>query len=212
MGGFSAFRYKAPQTGRGRRGTKKLAAGVVLALVLAGMLIDRLPLRTPSPQPGATSGPVAAPAGWEVYFSPDGGCTRALLEALGAARSSIRVQAYSFTSAPIAKALLEAKRRGVDVQIVLDRGQGGGSRYSSADFLARAGVPVFLDGAHAIAHNKVMVIDGDTVVTGSFNFTKAAESRNAENLLIIRGAAELARRYTANWEHHLQHSEPYGKK
>lgn len=69
-------------------------------------------------------------------------------------------------------------------------------------------IPTFIDAAHAIAHNKVMVIDGQVVITGSFNFTKAAEESNAENLLVIRDT-DLAGKYAANWETHLRHSERY---
>ena len=81
-------------------------------------------------------------------------------------------------------------------------------KYSSADFLANQGVPVVIDANHAISHNKVMVIDGEIVLTGSFNFTKAAQESNAENLLIIRDPA-LAKQYTQNWDAHRQHSQPY---
>jgi phosphatidylserine/phosphatidylglycerophosphate/cardiolipin synthase-like enzyme len=81
-------------------------------------------------------------------------------------------------------------------------------KYSSADFLANQGVPVVIDVNHAIAHNKVIVIDGETVVTGSFNFTKAAQEKNAENLLIIRDST-LAAQYAQNWETHRQHSQAY---
>jgi phosphatidylserine/phosphatidylglycerophosphate/cardiolipin synthase-like enzyme len=82
----------------------------------------------------------------------------------------VRVQAYSFTSAPIAKALVDAKRRGVDVVVVLDDSQQT-DRYSSATFLQNNGVPVLIDAEHAIAHNEVILIDSDTVITGSFNFS-----------------------------------------
>ena len=145
------------------------------------------------------------------YFSPKGGCTLAVVDALAGAKKSVLVQAYSFTSAPIAKALVEAKKRGVDVQVILDKSQRG-ERYSSATFLANEGVPTYIDAAHKIAHNKVMVIDGTTLITGSFNFTKSAEEGNAENLLIITHAPELAARYTENWKAHLGHSEPYQPK
>jgi phosphatidylserine/phosphatidylglycerophosphate/cardiolipin synthase-like enzyme len=84
------------------------------------------------------------------------------------------VQAYSFTSAPIANALVDAHKRGVNVQVILDKSQRT-EKYSSADFVARAGIPTFIDAKHAIAHNKIMVIDGYEILTGSFNFTKAAE-------------------------------------
>lgn len=144
---------------------------------------------------------------WQVYFSPDGGCTEAVTNALGKARTHVLVQAYSFTSAPIAKALVDAHKRGVKVTVILDKSQRG-EKYSSADFLKNAGVATFIDAKHAIAHNKVMVIDGATVITGSFNFTKAAEESNAENLLIIQDK-ELADKYARNWAEHLKHAESY---
>jgi len=65
-----------------------------------------------------------------------------------------------------------------------------------------------IDANHAIAHNKIMNIDGEIVITGSFNFTKAVQEKNAENLLIIRDPT-LAAQYTQNWDGHRQHSQPY---
>jgi phosphatidylserine/phosphatidylglycerophosphate/cardiolipin synthase-like enzyme len=91
--------------------------------------------------------------------------------------------------------------------VILDESQRE-ERYTEADFLRNMGIPTWIDAKHAIAHNKVMVIDGETVVTGSFNFTKAAEEHNAENMLVIRDKA-LAARYAANWEAHLEHSDVY---
>jgi len=141
----------------------------------------------------------------QVYFSPRGGCTEAIVKALAGARKSVLVQAYSFTSAPIGGALKAAHDRGVDVRILLDRSQRS-QHYSSATFFQHAGIPTWIDSAHAIAHNKVMVIDGETVVTGSFNFTKAAEEHNAENLVVLKDRA-LAARYAENWDEHRRHSE-----
>lgn len=100
-----------------------------------------------------------------VFFSPKGGCTEAVVEELGKAHETVLVQAYSFTSAPIAKALVEAHQRGVRVEVLLDKSQRT-ERYSSATFLSHAGIATFIDGRHAIAHNKVMVIDAQTVLTG----------------------------------------------
>jgi phosphatidylserine/phosphatidylglycerophosphate/cardiolipin synthase-like enzyme len=119
----------------------------------------------------------------------------------------ILVQAYSFTSAPIAKALVDAHKRGVSVEAILDKSQRT-AKYTGATFLANNRIPVYIDAAHAIAHNKVMIIDKQTVVTGSFNFTKAAEEKNAENLLVIR-SKELAGYYLDNWQRHRQHLERY---
>jgi len=156
------------------------------------------------PKPAAAP---STPSSWEVRFSPKGGCTEAVVDALKGAKSTVLVQAYSFTSAPIAAALVDAHRRGVKVQVILDKSQRT-EKYSSADFVAHAGIRTLIDDSHAIAHNKVMVIDGGTVLTGSFNFTKAAEEKNAENLLVIQDVA-LAEKYAANWRVHAQHSDPY---
>ncbi len=122
---------------------------------------------------------------WEVYFSPKGGCANAIIRELDKAKTTILVQAYSFTSAPIAKGLLNARKRGVKVEVILDKSQRT-KKYSPADFMANQGIPIKIDAEHAIAHNKVIIIDGRIVITGSFNFTKAAEESNAENLLVIR--------------------------
>jgi phosphatidylserine/phosphatidylglycerophosphate/cardiolipin synthase-like enzyme len=149
----------------------------------------------------------ATAADIQVFFSPNGGCTEAVVKNLGHATNSVLVQAYSFTSAPIAKALVDAHKRGVNVEVILDKSQRT-EKYSDADFIQRAGIPTFIDAKHAIAHNKIMIIDGHTILTGSFNFTKAAESNNAENLLVIQDAA-LAHTYTTNWQAHLKHSDVY---
>jgi len=151
--------------------------------------------------------PQETPSQCEVYFSPHGGCTDAIVRELNKAKSTVLVQAYSFTSAPIAKALLNSHKRGVKVEVILDKSQRT-DKYSSATFLFNAGIPTKIDAQHAIAHNKVMIIDGETVITGSFNFTKAAEEKNAENLLIIHDK-KIASLYAKNWQDHARHSEVY---
>src|SRR4051812_5282159 len=98
----------------------------------------------------------------QVLFSPNGGCTKAIVEELDQAKKSVLVQAYSFTSAPIAKAVVEAHKRGVRVEVILDKSQRT-ERYSSATFLQNSGLIPLIDARHAIAHNKVIVIDGQTV-------------------------------------------------
>ncbi len=148
-----------------------------------------------------------SPNSVEVFFSPQGGCTDAIVKVLGQAKSSVLIQAYSFTSAPIAKAVVDAYKRGIKTEVILDKSQRT-EKYSSADFLAHAGIKVVIDDMHKIAHNKIMIIDSNIVITGSFNFTKAAEEGNAENLLIIC-SKDLAAKYTENWNKHAEHSEPY---
>ena len=142
-----------------------------------------------------------------VCFSPNGGCTEAIVDQIDNAKSEILIQAYSFTSAPIAKALVNAHKRGVHVEIILDKSNKS-EKYSAGDFIAHMGVTTYIDSRHAIAHNKIIIIDKETVITGSFNFTKAAEEKNAENLLIIKNK-KLAEIYIDNWYKHKEHSEKY---
>lgn len=150
----------------------------------------------------AAETPISAKA--TVYFAPNEGAEEAILHALGNAKLAIHVQAYSFTSQKIAQAIVSAKKRGVAVAVILDKSQET-HRHSMAGFLAEQGVPVFIDPSHAIAHNKVMLIDRDLIITGSYNFTKSAEQANAENLLIIN-SVDLKEKYQSNWERHLAHS------
>ncbi len=143
----------------------------------------------------------------QVYFSPEGGCTKAIVNEIDSAKSEVLVQAYSFTSRAIAKALLAAHKRGIDVEVILD-GTQVAEKYNPAKFLTHSGIPAFVDGQHTIAHNKIMIIDRNTVITGSFNFTNAAEHKNAENLIIIK-SRKLAELYLENWKNHRKHSEQY---
>jgi phosphatidylserine/phosphatidylglycerophosphate/cardiolipin synthase-like enzyme len=115
------------------------------------------------------------------------------------AKKSLLIQAYSFTSVPIAKAMIDAKKRGVDVKVILDKSQFL-QKYSSAKFLMNQEIPIWKEDKVAIAHNKIMIIDDMITITGSFNFTKAAQERNAENVLIIEDPL-LTKKYTENWFH-----------
>ena len=157
--------------------------------------------------PSQPSPPPLTPVILSVCFSPKGGCTEAIVQELDRAKASILAQAYSFTSAPIAKALVAAHERGVRVEILLDKSNLT-SQYTSGPFVAKAGIPTKIDSAHDIAHNKIMIIDGEIVITGSFNFTKAAEDKNAENFLVIRDKA-TAEKYIKNWQEYAGHSELY---
>jgi phosphatidylserine/phosphatidylglycerophosphate/cardiolipin synthase-like enzyme len=144
---------------------------------------------------------------WSVYFSPKVSCTDAIIKELDKAKTSVLVQAYSFTSAPISEALLNAHKRGVKIEVILDKSRTR-EKKSRADFLAYAGIPIKIDAAHKIAHNKVIIVDRETVISGSFNFTGAAEDRNAENLLVIQDKT-LAAKYIENWQDHAGHSEQF---
>ncbi len=171
------------------------------ALLIALLIITQCSQIT-TPQEEATT--------WKVYFSPRGGATEAIIRELTGAKNTIFVHAYKVTSAPIAKAITDAWKRGVKVGVILDKSQQT-DKYSSATYLFNNGVPVRIDAKHKIQHNKVMVIDSKTIITGSFNFSKAAEKSNAENLLIVRDK-QLAGIYTKNWKEHADHSKPYTPK
>lgn len=142
-----------------------------------------------------------------VYFTPGDSVESAIVAKLLAARDSILVQAYSFTSPAIAAALIDAQQRGVRVVVLLDKSHRT-QKHSAADFTSIGGVDTLIDARHAIAHNKIMIIDGQVVITGSYNFTRAAEKSNAENLVIIESPS-VAQKYLLNWQKHHQHSEVY---
>jgi phosphatidylserine/phosphatidylglycerophosphate/cardiolipin synthase-like enzyme len=158
----------------------------------------------------AIAAPLPSVGTIEAFFSPNDGATEAVVQEIRSARQEVLVQAYSFTSKPIAKALIDAKKRGVRIEAVLDKSNAT-AKYSSATFLYNAAIPILIDDKHAIAHNKIMIIDRQTLITGSFNFTTAAENKNAENLVVIKGNQKLIDQYIRNYEEHREHSTPYGR-
>jgi phosphatidylserine/phosphatidylglycerophosphate/cardiolipin synthase-like enzyme len=155
---------------------------------------------------GAQAAPIDGTASISVGFSP-GNAESLVLGEIAAARQTIEVAAYSFTSPAIAKALVAAHKRGIQVRAVLDKSQLS-ERYSGATFLANEGVPVRIDSRYAIMHNKFLVIDGQTVETGSFNYTKAAAEKNAENAIVIRGVPSVVQSYATEWKRLWDESEP----
>lgn len=142
-----------------------------------------------------------------VCFSPEGQCTNGIVEAIEHAQKSILVMAYSFTSRQIAEALIEAHQRGIVVKILIDKSQIR-NKHSYLPLLAEQGLPIFIDSVRGIAHNKVMIFDERYVLTGSFNWTQAADSRNAENVLLINDPS-LAEIYKENWERRAQAAKTY---
>ncbi|MGM3273763.1 phospholipase D family protein [Ralstonia sp. 24A2] len=149
----------------------------------------------------------------QAAFTPDDDIEGLLADAIDQAREQVLVQAYLLSNKAITRALLAAHQRGVDVRVLADREQmtrSGGSRVPE---IANAGIPVWLEVRYKNAHNKVIVVDPrgshPVLVTGSFNFTQTAQRGNAENVLIVRGDADLAQRYAANWQKHVGDALPY---
>lgn len=154
----------------------------------------------------------------QVFFTPGDDAAGNIIKAINGARQQVLVQAFSFTHPGIAQALIAAHRRGVDVRLIADQEQTRRIRRNQIATIAAAGVPVWLDAEHNGAHNKVMIIDADSaniadvgVITGSYNFTNAAQYRNAENVLLIRANRALTKAYQSNWQRHLPHARPYDK-
>lgn len=142
-----------------------------------------------------------------VCFSPQDHCSEAIVREITNAKATIFIQAYTFNSPEIVAALLQAHARGVAIEIILDKSNRW-AKSSVGGTINQAGIPTYIDSRHVIANNKVMIIDGGTVSTGSFNFTEAAASKNAENLIIIRNK-ELAAVYLDNWAKHKEHAVRY---
>jgi len=157
-----------------------------------------------APSPNAT---------YEALFTPGDAIDIRLAELIDAARGEVLVNAFSFTNRRIGRALAAAQARGIRVEIVADRGQTLDLPASAVPALARQGIAVWLDGNFAAAHNKVMIIDGVSsqavLVTGSYNYTGAAQSRNAENVLIVRHDPALASQYRSNFVRLRERAQRY---
>ncbi|MCZ7563700.1 MAG: phospholipase D family protein [Burkholderiales bacterium] len=186
-----------------------LIAAAAWCAIAAAPALARDGERAPAPRELAAAGTV------QVAFPPWDDAEGLVVAAIDAARRQIRVQTFTFSNRAIARALVAARQRGVDVAVTADRGQVYGAGFTRIPELARAGIPVWLEVRYAAAHSKVMVIDADTresvLITGSFNWTSAAQRKNAENLLIVRRNRDLALEYLANWERRRAQALPYGR-
>ncbi len=162
--------------------------------------------------PAAANAELPAQGTVELAFSPWSDPEGAVLRVIAAARESVHVQAYAFTSRRIANALVEAHRRGVRVAVLADAEMNSRKANRALASLLAAGVPLAFETAYAAAHNKVLIADPDgpgcAVVTGSYNFTWSAKNRNAENLLVLRDNCALAQAYLENWERHRAEATP----
>lgn len=156
-------------------------------------------------QPADASATFSASGRVEVAFSPADDPAALVLRTIAAARSSIQVQAYSFTSQPIANALVDARARGVRVEVLVDADMNRRGGKALPKLLA-AGVPVLAETRYAAAHNKVIIVDatgpGCKLLTGSYNFSWSAQNRNAENVIVLHDNCAVARHYLDNWQRH----------
>ena len=144
-----------------------------------------------------TSQVLASNVTFEDAFSPRQKATQLVIKVIDESKIYIHVAAYSFTSQPIAEALVAAHNRGVDVKIVIDKSQRHGR---IIHYFMDQHIPTRINNHYAIMHNKFMVADDDVLELGSFNYTKAAEEKNAENVLVIHGMPTIIQDYNRQWE------------
>ena len=142
-----------------------------------------------------------------VWFSPQGGALDAVIEPVENARETIDLEAFHFSNKRLAKALIRAKDRGVRLRVMLDK-ENRGKANSKAGLVSDAGIPVRIDARHRTAHNKVILVDCKTVVTGSLNFNGHADRENAENTLILT-SEKLTKLYRRDFEKHWGHSDDF---
>ena len=162
----------------------------------------------PAPKPEAAAPVVDGPT-WSLHFSPKGGCEDAVAAFIGTASDHVYLMAYGFTSVKVANALIakKASGHGIDVEVVLDRSDKT-AKNSMAGVVRNGGVPVYIDSKHPIMHDKLIMVDGKSFETGSFNYTESAEKGNAENCLIEVDQPAKTKLYEENFALHKAHSEP----
>nr|ULG16078.1 phospholipase D family protein [Serratia proteamaculans] len=151
--------------------------------------------------------PAKASPTFSVGFSPSHSAKAAVMEVINHAQQTLNVEAYSFTDKDLARALLVAKKRGVVVKVVADR-KANSDRYTAVTFMVNNGLNVRLNDKYAIFHNKIILADGHTLQTGSYNYSSSADKRNAENVLVVRNQPQLVTVYQQEFERLWLESQP----
>jgi phosphatidylserine/phosphatidylglycerophosphate/cardiolipin synthase-like enzyme len=151
----------------------------------------------------------------ETAFSPDGASEALILKVIQSSTRSIRLAAYSFTSPGIVRALIDAKRRGIDVAVVVDHKQnvngnsGGAKARAALNLLVNAGIPTRTISRYPIHHDKFIVADGVHTQSGSYNYSEAAAKRNSENVIVIWNNAKVAASYLKHWQSRYEQGTDY---
>ncbi len=143
-----------------------------------------------------------------VCFTPNQSCFPQILQYINKAQSSILLLGYSFTSKPLTDALIKAKNRGINVRVVLDHSQKSQKASKEPiEALIKNQIEIRFDHSVKIAHNKVIIIDNNQTITGSYNWSHSAEFNNAENLIFIK-SQEVTKKYTDYFESRWNISKP----
>ena len=185
------------------------AAARTLVVALALSVAPAADADAPTPRRYAAAGTV------EIAFTPGDAVDNLIVAAIDRAQTEVLVHAYTFTHRKIAQALINARRRGVAVAVLADREQARAVPQNVLAQLASGGIEVWLDGNFAAAHNKVIVIDAGlphaTTITGSYNFTLAAQRSNAENIVVLHDNEPVARAYRDNWRRLKSGATPWSE-
>jgi len=190
---------------------KKILCAVVLASLAStsfakqGGLLDEL-------SQTIKSHTAKAPATGQIEsaFSPEAGSEDLVLKVINSSEKTIRLAAYSFTSPRVVRALLDAKKRGVDVQIVVDeKGNKSKASIAALNLVVNAGIPTRTISTYAIHHDKFAISDSIHVQTGSFNYSQAAAKSNSENVLVVWNNPEVAASYLKHWESRFGQGSDY---
>ncbi|EIV9542275.1 phospholipase D family protein (plasmid) [Klebsiella quasipneumoniae subsp. quasipneumoniae] len=140
----------------------------------------------------------------ETGYSPEGTALQLVLKTIDSAQQEIRLMGYSFTSPEVAGALVRAKQRGLDVKVVLDwkanTGKQNQASQAAMNLLVNAGIPVRTVSQYKIMHDKVIIADDRNIEVGSFNYTRAADRVNSENVLVVWDVPAVAQRYLQHWQ------------
>lgn len=145
-----------------------------------------------------------------IGFSPEGSAQKAILDLINSAKKEIRLAAYSFTSPEVVKALIQAKHRGVDVKLVVDyKGNMGKSSIAAMNLIVNTGIPIRTIQKYAIHHDKFIIVDRVSVETGSFNYSRSANSRNSENAIVLYNMPQVASQFLSHWTSRWNDGTPW---
>ena len=141
------------------------------------------------------------------FTPPAGHCADEIAHEISKATTSVYIQAYGLTSKAIVDEIIQAHKHGVEIKAILDKSNLT-AKHSLMQKLVTTKIPVKIDTVAGIAHNKVIIIDNKTVITGSFNFTKSADTRNAENVVFIHDK-KSAEQYITNFNSRYSKSKDF---
>jgi hypothetical protein len=128
---------------------------------------------------------------------------------INTARTQILAQLNAVSSTPITQALINASQRGVDIEVIADKSTLA-SKNSAAAMLAGAKIPTYIDARHFTSRNKILlVIDRDSLVTGTFTVIKKTGVSDMKKILMLKGNKPKAESFIQDFEKHKAHSETY---